>query len=366
MGQLFSRQIALSPAGYGTWQFGSKGADDYWGFTCDQELANALVLKAAQCGVKYFDTAEDYAKGVSEEQLGAAIRALPADLRAGVVIGSKLLPNHAAEVEKYTDATLGRLGVSCIDLYMVHWPIDANSMAHFAGGHETAAGGRDYSQSDAGAVGTVPPTVACFRELARLQRAGKIRHVGVSNFGVSQLKEALDSGVTLAVNQLCYSLVFRAIEAEILPFCAARGIQVICYSPLMQGLLTDRWASADEVPTYRARSRHFDGARERSRHGEGGHEALLFATLARVRAIADEVGVPMGDLALQWPLANPAVATVIVGATKPEQIAQNCAAIAKPMAPELKARLDDATEELRVAMGPNADLWQGGDNGRIK
>ena len=144
---------------------------------------------------------------------------------------------------------------------------DENSMAHFAGAH-TASGGRDYATTGAVAAHDVPPAQQAFLDLMALQQEGKVRHVGVSNFGVQQLEEALSTGVRLAVNQCCYNLIFRASEFEVLPFCAARGIGVLAYSPLMQGLLTGGWKSADEVPTYRARTRHFSGTVWPVRHSK--------------------------------------------------------------------------------------------------
>merc|ERR1711957_777160 len=107
-------------------------------------------------------------------------------------------------------------GVDCIDLYMVHWPIDKNSMAHFTGG-PNAAGNRDYSQTGDVDDASVPMVERAFKELAKFQQEGKIRHIGVSNFGVEQLTEALATGVKIAVNQVCYNLIFRAPEFEILP-----------------------------------------------------------------------------------------------------------------------------------------------------
>lgn len=364
-----SSGLKLSTLGLGAWQFGSAGTDDYWGLEFTQELATELIDAAAGLGVTYIDTAEDYAKGGSEKQVGCAHAALSAERRDPLVIGSKILPNHCGEVRQWLEGTLSRLGRPCVDLYMVHWPIDANSMAHFSGAH-TASGGRDYSTT--GAVDDVPPTQRAFAELVQLQAEGKIKHIGVSNFGVAQLTEALSvPGVRIAVNQLCYNLIFRAAEMEILPFCAARGIGVLAYSPLMQGLLTDKkWTNADDVPTYRARTRHFDGTRPKSRHGEGGHEALLFATLAKLRAIAAEAQIAMADLAIAWPLANLAVTTVIAGATRREQLEQNARAVGLKLDGALLAKLDEATAELKQAMGPNCDLWQGKkegtDTGRIK
>ena len=260
-----------------------------------------MVKTAHAHGITYFDTAADYAGGDSEKQLGVALKTLGLKGKS-VVIGSKIVPNNCYDVEKFCEETLSRLQVKCIDLYMVHWPIDKNSMSHFAPATKTGGGGRDYAATGEVDEDAVPPTTKAFKALQRLQAAGKIKHIGVSNFGVNQLKEAMATGAKLSINQLCYNLIFRAIEFEILPFCQENGIGVICYSPLMQGLLTGRWKAADDVPTYRARTRHFNGKREKSRHGEKGHEKLLFKTLAKIEKISQSSGISMLELALAWPL----------------------------------------------------------------
>lgn len=160
-------------------------------------------------------------------------------------------------------------------------------------------------------------------------------------------------------------MIFRAIEFEIIPFCKEQGIGIIAYSVLQQGLLTGKYDTADSVPVYRARSRHFNGKRDKSRHGEEGHEELLFKTLGNIKAIAEEAGIAMADLAVAWPLHTDNVCTVIAGATKPSQIESNTRAASLTIKPEVLQKLNDATEDLKQAMGSNADLWQGGDDGRI-
>ena len=359
----------LGRLGYGTWQFGSGGADDYWGLEFTDDMAVALLKQATAAGVTYVDTAADYAQGGSEKQLGRALKALAPDARAKVVIGSKILPNNCGEVRKYTEETLARLDVPCVDLYMVHWPIAANSMAHFAGDH-TAAGGRDYATTGAVAAESVPPSQRAFLDLMELQKEGKIKHIGVSNFGVRQLADALETGVTIAVNQLAYNLLTRAVEFEILPFCRQRGIGVLAYSPLLQGVLTGAFPTIADIPPYRARTRHFSGARDKSRHGEAGHEPLLAATLEKLRAVAASSGIALADLAVAWPLAKGA-ACVVAGATKAHQLEANVKAANLDLPPALVAELDAATDELKQAMGANADLWQGvhadgKDDGRIR
>ena len=357
--------LELSVLGFGAWQFGSGGADDYWGLEFTDALATELTTQAVLSGVTYIDTAEDYAKGGSESQLGRVLKTLAPEDRAKVVIGSKILPNHCGAVREHCLATLARLQVEAIDLYMVHWPIDENSMAHFAGAH-TASGERDYATTGAVDAVDVPPAAQAFLDLAALQKEGLVKNVGVSNFGVKQLEAALATGVTLAANQVCYNLIFRAAEYEIIPYCTAKGIGVLTYSPLMQGLLTGAWATPDEVPTYRARTRHFAGSRPKSRHGEKGHEALLMKTVQALRDISAECGVPLAELAVAWPLHKPGVTTVIAGATKPHQMEANVRAAARKLPAELLEKLDAATAELKEAMGGNCDLWQGlHDDGRF-
>jgi len=245
---------------------------------------------------------------------------------------------------------------------MVHWPISASGMSHFLGGN-TSSGGRDYATTGEVNEADVPSTAGAFAALKRLQEQGKVKHIGVSNFGVKQLQEALACGVKIAVNQLAYNLIFRAIEFEILPFCRENNIQVIVYSPLMQGLLTGRWLSTEEIPSYRSRTRHFNSANNpKSRHGEEGHEELLFQTITKLNEIAERAQIPLADLALAWPLHILGIECVIVGATKADQVDKNTDAVNLELSEDLVNELNAATNDLKQAMGPNCDLWQGQDS----
>ena len=127
------------------------------------------------------------------------------------------MPNKCTDVIGECNAALERLGIDSIDLYMVHWPIDKNSMAHFAG-HFTKDGGRDYATTGGIDEHAVPPTTVAFTQLMQLQKEGKVKHIGVSNFGVTQLQEAMATGAKISINQLCYNLIFRAVEFDIVPF----------------------------------------------------------------------------------------------------------------------------------------------------
>jgi myo-inositol catabolism protein IolS len=335
--------LNLSNIGFGCWQLGSKGEEDYWGLKYTDELAIDLVGCAVKNGITYMDTAEAYSAGNSEKQLKVALSKLSKEDRDTVVIGSKILPNHCDDVRKYTEDTLERLGEECIDLYMVHWPLN----------------------NENGIV------AKAFKDLMELQKEGKIKHIGVSNFGVAQLKEAMATGVKIAVNQLCYNLIFRSIEFEILPFCIQNSIQVTCYSPLMQGILTGRYSTADEIPLVRRRSRHFDcKTNEKSRHGEDGHENTLFETLGKLVDYSKKINIPLSDLAIAYPLHKKGITSVIVGATKKEQVLSNANAGSLKLDEAIIKQLDEITDPLKVAMKSNADLWQGVvdgvQTGRIK
>ncbi len=212
--------LVLSKVGFGCWQFESKDKKGYWGKKFTQELADELVKAAADKDILYMDTAEAYGNGVSEEVLGKALKKLDKETRDKLVIGSKIVPNNCGDVRKECLAALKRLDIECIDLYMVHWPITANSLGHFATGKTSYGKSKKVKEED------VPSTEKAFKELKALQDEGKIKHIGVCNFGKKQLQEVLDLdlGITIACNQVCYNLLFRAIEFEVLPFCVEKGI----------------------------------------------------------------------------------------------------------------------------------------------
>jgi len=356
----------FSNIGFGTWQFGSLGKDDYWGVEYTQEMATEYTIEAVANGIRYFDTAEGYSDGRSETQLGIALKQFASEKRQNVLIGSKIQPDHCNDVRHYVGETLKRLQVDCIDLMMVHWPISASAISHFSTSQKNASGGRDYAAVDDNIPQDIPTIQNAMKVLAELQKEGKIKHIGLSNFGKTQMQEVLDTGVKIAVNQVCFSYLFRASEFEILPFCQQHGIQVIAYSPLMQGLCLGHWCKVDDVPTFRSRTRHFNQSNSgsKSRHGEEGHEKLLFETIENVRKISIKHGISMLDLSVAYPL-HKGISCVIVGATKLSQVEGNAKAGKINLTDDIVKEMDEATEALKNAMGSNCDLWQGKDDSRI-
>jgi aryl-alcohol dehydrogenase-like predicted oxidoreductase len=330
--------LKLSVLGVGCWEF---GGGDYWG-PQSQAQADAVVRRALDLGVNYFDTAESYNDGGSEETLGRAIRGLA---RERVVIGTKVSPAHTAPavLVEHCEASLRRLDTDYIDLYMVHWPITPRNVE-----------------------GPCPSAADAFATLLALQKQGKVRHVGVSNFGVARVEEVLAAGATLAVNQLCYSLLSRAIEFEILPHCRRRGIGVVAYLALMQGLLTGKYRTIGDVPPLHRRTRHFDGRRPGNpcRHGGPGAEDEVNAALAAIRAVGAECGMSISDLAIKWAIAMPGIACVLAGCRTVDRIEANARAAAAPLAPEIVAKLSAATEALKAKLGPIFDYWEKPENDR--
>jgi aryl-alcohol dehydrogenase-like predicted oxidoreductase len=159
-------------------------------------------------------------------------------------------------------------------------------------------------------------------------------------------------------NQLAYSLLARGVEYGVQPICMERNIGLLCYSPLAQGLLIGRYASADEVPAERARTRHFAGTRPQARHGQAGCEAETFEAIRAVRKISDDLSLSMADLSLAWLLHQPAVTSVLAGASRPEQVLQNVRATAIHLDPATLEQLQQATAPVKARLGPNCDMWQ--------
>jgi myo-inositol catabolism protein IolS len=324
--------IQLSVLGLGCWSFGGQEGD-YWGPHDDRDDA-VIIAKALEAGVSYFDTAEGYNDGRSEAALGRAL----AGRRAEAIIGTKISPQNTepATLRQYCEASLRRLGTDVIDIYMVHWPI------------------------------TDTPVADAFATLAELQAEGKIRAIGVSNFGPTQLAEALATGVSIEVNQLGYGLLNRAVEFEILPVCRQHGIGVAVYMPLMQGLLAGRWRNVDEIPLMRRRTRHFSSARPGTRHGEPGAEAEVFAAIDGIARLAEAQGMPMANMALAWAAVQPGVTSVIVGTRTPAQLNESLRGIGRKLSPDVLDELDRLTQPVKAKLGSNADLWRSGADSRIR
>jgi aryl-alcohol dehydrogenase-like predicted oxidoreductase len=328
--KLGTTDIEVSVVAMGCWAI---AGDATWG---DQDEADSIatIHTALDEGVNFFDTAESYGDGYSEEVVGRALK----DRRTEAIIASKVSASNLrpADLRAACEASLGRLQTDYIDLYQIHWP------------------NWDLSIEEA------------YETLKDLQAEGKTRAIGVCNFGQQDFTELLEVG-DVATNQLPYNLLWRAIEFEIQPICVEHKVGILPYSPLMQGLLTGKFGSPDEVPESRARTRHYSSEkRAQTRHGESGQEVETFAAVERIRGICDRIGAPMAQVALAWLLAQPAVTSVLAGARHPRQITENAQAAELELSDEIVAELTAATDELKQRFGPNPDMWQSEENSRYR
>jgi len=319
--KLGTTDIEVSTVAMGCWAIVGDGT---WGEQ-DRSDSLATIEAALDAGINFFDTAEGYGAGESEAMLGEVL----SNRRDQVVIATKVSRSHLAaeDLQEACEASLKRLRTDYIDLYQIHWP------------------SREV------------PIAETMQALERLKSQGKIRAIGVSNFGPQDLADLLAVG-RCETNQLAYNLLFRAIEFEIQPKCVENDIGILCYSPIAQGLLTGKFSSADEVPEGRARTRHFSKNRPQTRHGEDGCEAETFEAIRKIRRISQQIGEPMGRVALAWLLHQPAVVSVLAGARRPEQVRENARAAQLKLSPDVLRQLSEATEPVKAKLGPNPDMWQ--------
>ncbi len=289
-----------------------------FGRRCDQGATTAIVDKALELGVNFFDTADVYGPGgLSEEYLGVALQGR----RRDAVVATKFVgpmgegPLWGGASRRYisdaVEASLRRLQTDYIDLYQIHFP------------------------------DTATPIDETLRALDDLVRQGKVRYFGCSNFSGWQVVEAQWttktehlSPVVSAQNQ--YSLLDRRIERELVPACNAYGLGVLPYFPLASGFLTGKYTQGQPPP---------EGTRLA---GAGPMAARVlteenFGTLTKLQSFADAAGHSMVDLAIGWLVSQPHVSSVIAGATKPEQVEQNVAAAEWRLTAEELAEVDKIT-----------------------
>jgi myo-inositol catabolism protein IolS len=318
---LRNKDIRISQMILGCWALGGGYT---WG---DQEEVDsvATVHTALELGINCFDTAEFYGGGRSEEVLGKALEGR----RESAVIATKVwVDNMDPEgIVRACEGSLKRLRTDYIDLYLIHWP-----------NREVA-------------------TEQTLKAMLSLERSGKVRSVGVCNFGVKDLEDAF-TVTRPVVDQLPYSLLFRAVEYEILEACQQHDVPVLAYSALAQGLLTGKFADPADVDDERARIRFYSKDRPGTVHEEAGYEKQVFQALSRIRSICTTAGVSMAHTAILWLLQRPGVRAVLVGARKPDQVRRNVEALDFVLPEKTVRELEEVTDTLKAAMGPNPDMWR--------
>ena len=301
----------VSVIGLGTWQFGSKE----WGYGQDyaQSESGQILGRALDLGINLVDTAEIYGRGESERIVGKYLDGR----RDEAFVATKVLPvaPTAKYVEKHGRASAGRLGIDMIDLYQIHWP------------------------------NPVVPLSQQMDGMRRLQQAGIVTAVGVSNFSLARWKAAEAAlGTPVLSNQVQYSLVSRKPDAELIPYAQRNDRLVIAYSPLGMGLLSGRY-DADHPPTGSARLNNplfLPENLERAR-------PLIDAT----REIATAHDATPTQVALAWVVQHPNV-VAIPGASSVAQLEANVAAADLELSADDVERLTRASDAFHPTKGAAA------------
>ena len=234
---------------------------------------------------------------------------------------------------------------------MIHWPIHPHSIKHFS--------------NDQKVIDTPPTIEEAVEALRILKKQGKIREFGVSNFSRNRLNDLpLDE---IAANELPYNLLCRAIEFDTLPLCEEKGVGVIGYMALLQGILADIFPSLNDVPVWQRRTRHFnsEGTKE-CRHGEKGFENETNEALHKIRSLCDEVGLTMPEIAVKWILKNPAITCTLVGSRNIQELETNVKSVQEPLSTDIKDQLDLITLPLMEKMGNHSDYYESTENDRTR
>ncbi|MDR3228072.1 MAG: aldo/keto reductase [Puniceicoccales bacterium] len=343
--QLGKSEIAVSAMTVGCWQF---GGGDYWGKQ-DQSDVDAVVHAALDHGATTFDTAEVYNNGASETSLGLALKGR----RDKAVVISKIAPANCRDVRTHCEASLRRLGTDYLDVYMLHWPINKLAVEHFTSDQSILA---------------APPTVeSAYAQLDALKTEGKIRAIGMSNFGLSQMREVAATGVRADVNELTYNIISRAIEADIAPYCIEQDVAIIGSMGLMQGVLAGKYKTPEDVRPHQAHSRHYPESRGQgtSRHGEPGCEKEIFVLVDALRDIAAGLHIEVAQLSIAWILKKPFMASTLIGSRNVETLKANIAACSVEIPDAVEAQIDTLSKPVWDLLGNSPDYYEHREKTRI-
>jgi aryl-alcohol dehydrogenase-like predicted oxidoreductase len=302
-----------------------------FGNQCDAEATNAILDHALELGISFIDTADMYPAttpdmvGETERLIGDWMQGRRNDVVLATKFWGPTGPNpwdrgsSRRHIMDAVDASLRRLQTDRIDLYQVHFP-DQHT-----------------------------PHDETLQALDDLVRQGKVHYIGCSNYPAWMLARAIGRSEVLGVSRFdCvqprYNLLFRQFERDLFELCEADDVAVIPYNPLAGGLLTGKHQR--ETPDAGSR---FTLAAQGERYMERYWNDTMHDAVDAIRPLAAEAGVTMAQLSVSWVLANPAVTAPIVGATRPEQLDDAAAAVETGIDADLKARLDDITEHLRMS-----------------
>jgi len=301
------------PLGLGCWQY----APSRWSAEQDQILLDTMDAALAH-GVDHFDTATGYGDGASEKLVG---RFLPGR-REQVFVATKagIQDENPQTMLESVKASLGRLNTDYIDLYYIHWP---------------------RSDMD------IRPAM---EGLERARAQGLVRAVGVSNFSAAQMELVSQAG-KIDAHQITHSLIWRAPEREVIPYCQQHGISVIAYGAMGYGILTGKFT----------RKPFFQPEDDRSHRILFFQEptwGVIYAAVEQMKAVALEVRRPLQHLALRWSLAQPGIVCALAGANSPAQAVQNAAALEGDVPAWALDRLTAISDALKKDIPPEANPYR--------
>ncbi len=316
--------LEVSELSFGTWLTVAGGIG--------REQAIRCIHAAVDHGITLFETANQYGAGEAERVLGEALRAYPRDK---YMVATKLFfpvgdePDHglsAAQIEKQLDRSLERLGVDVIDLYQCH-RFDKET-----------------------------PLEETLGALDKAVKAGKVRAVGFSEWTGEQIDAAAAIGeeggpvpfpARFSSSQPQYSMLWRKPEAGVFPACARHGIGNLAFSPLAHGVLSGKYAPGQPPPPgSRAASEQMNVFMESA--GRHFRSDYLLEAVAQLKPIAADLGLTMAQMALAWVLRRPEVASAIIGASRPEQVADNVLAVGVKLPGEALELIDAAVGKVAV------------------
>jgi aryl-alcohol dehydrogenase-like predicted oxidoreductase len=313
--QLGKSDIQVSSIIMGLWQAGK----EMW-VGIDDKQTTAAIRAAYEAGITTFDTAEAYGKGHSEQVLASAI----SDIRDKVIYATKVFANHLKydQVLKACDRSLKNLQTDYIDLYQIHWPSDSF-------GFEAV------------------PISETMEALNALKDQGKIRSIGVSNFSRSKLQEAQQYGQIDSL-QPPYSLFWRHVEKDLMPYCIENKITILAYSPMAQGFLTGKFGPEHifEKGDVRAKNKLFQPEM---------YDRVQQA-LSRLEPIARQKGITLGQLALGWVISH-AGTCAIAGARNADQATGNAVAGTIALSEQELAEIDEIGHAVTDYLDDDPVMW---------
>ncbi len=312
---LGTSDVQITPILMGTWQAGKAG----WVGIKDEQTIKA-IRNAYEAGITTVDTAEIYGNGYSEQIVAKAL----SDVRDKVVYATKVFANHLQydQVIEACDRSLSNLNTDYIDLYQIHWP----------------------SGSFNSEVVAISETMSA---LNKLKEQGKIRAIGVSNFSRIQLEEASKYGRIDSL-QPPYSLFWRQVESDAMPYCIDNNISILAYSPLAQGILTGKFGLDHQFGEgdIRAKNKLFQG--ENYQRAQKALEEL--------RPIAKSHNCSLAQLALAWLIAQPQT-NAVAGARNAEQAEDNAQAASVTLSSEELKEIDRIGRQVTDHLDPNPVMW---------